>query len=167
MGRVLPIACSVEGTVWMCNDLTRSLKWHFTDYCLMLHRRAAAMLRDRTLWLLVAILAGISGESRAEIPKPTDAPRPLPPEESAAQFQVPDGFRVELVASEPLISEPSGVCWDAQGRMFVCELHGYNLEGQYDIEELNKTGELDRVVRRIGANPSRRSRRPRPELMAP
>src|SRR5205807_1377096 len=41
---------------------------------------------------------------------------------------------------------------------FVCELHGYNLEGQYDIEELNKTGQLDRQVRRIQANPQAKQR---------
>jgi glucose/arabinose dehydrogenase len=60
---------------------------------------------------------------------------------------------MELVASEPLIREPSGLCWDERGRLYVCELHGYNLEGQYDIDELNKTGQLDREVRRIQANP--------------
>jgi putative membrane-bound dehydrogenase-like protein len=65
---------------------------------------------------------------------------------------LPPGFRLELVASEPLIREPSGVCWDEHGQLFVSELHGYNLEGQYDIEELNRTGQLDRVVRRIEAN---------------
>ena len=47
---------------------------------------------------------------------------------------------MELVASEPLIREPSGVCWDEQGRLFVCELHGFNVDGQIDIDELNKTG---------------------------
>ena len=51
-----------------------------------------------------------------------------------------------------MIHEPSGVCWDAQGRLFVCELHGYNIEGQLDIEELNKTGQLDRIVRRVDAD---------------
>ncbi|HEU0038389.1 MAG TPA: PVC-type heme-binding CxxCH protein, partial [Verrucomicrobiae bacterium] len=44
------------------------------------------------------------------------------------------------------------MCWDEHGRLFVCELHGYNLEGQYDIEELNRAGKLDREVRRIQAN---------------
>ncbi|MBI4658719.1 MAG: c-type cytochrome [Verrucomicrobia bacterium] len=82
----------------------------------------------------------------------TDAPRPLSPEESAERVQLPPGFRLELAASEPLIREPSGVCWDEHGRLFVCELHGYNLEGQFDIEALNKTGQLDREVRRIQAN---------------
>src|SRR6185503_6642962 len=31
-------------------------------------------------------------------------------------------------------------------------LHGYNLEGQFDIDELNKTGRLDHEVRRIQAD---------------
>src|SRR5712671_2699563 len=79
----------------------------------------------------------------AQIPKPADAPKPMTPEESAAAFKLPDGFRMEVVASEPLIASPSAVCWDERGRMFVCELHGYNLEGQLDIEELNQTGQLD------------------------
>lgn len=88
----------------------------------------------------------------AQIPKPADAPLPLPPEESAKRFQVPPGFRMELIAAEPLINEPTGVCWDERGRLFVCELHGYNLEGQLDIEDLNKTGKLDREVRRVQAD---------------
>jgi hypothetical protein len=36
--------------------------------------------------------------------------------------------------------------------MFVSELHGYNLAGQLDIEELNKTGKLDTEVRRVQAD---------------
>jgi hypothetical protein len=33
----------------------------------------------------------------AQIPKPTDAPKPMAPEQSAAAFKLPDGFRMELV----------------------------------------------------------------------
>jgi len=88
----------------------------------------------------------------AQIPQPTDAPRPMTPEQSAAAFRLPDGFRMEIVASEPLIASPSAVCWDERGRMFVSELHGYNLAGQLDIEELNQTGKLDTQVRRVQAD---------------
>ena len=94
--------------------------------------------------------------AEGEITKPADAPKPYSPEESAKQASLPTGFKLELVAAEPLVRQPSGVCWDAQGRLFVCELHGYNLEGQYDIEALNKTGKLDRVVRRLAAPPEAR-----------
>jgi putative membrane-bound dehydrogenase-like protein len=101
-------------------------------------------------WLLT--LSAASLLSAADIPKPTDAPKPMTPQESAAAFHLPDGFRVEVVASEPQIASPSAVCWDERGRMFVGELHGYNLEGQLDIEELNKSGKLDTQVRRVEAD---------------
>lgn len=99
----------------------------------------------------LAGLLFLSAALPGQITKPADAPKPLPAAESAGQFRVPEGFRLELVAAEPLIRQPSGVCVDEHGGLFVTELHGYNLEGQYDIEELNKTGVLDRVVRRIPA----------------
>ena len=61
-------------------------------------------------------------------------------------------FSPEIVASEPLIAEPSGVAFGCGGRCL--ELHGYNVEGQLDIEELNKTGKLDTTVRRLDASPA-------------
>ena len=97
----------------------------------------------------------------AEIPLATDAPRPLTPEESQQRFQLPPGFRIELVASEPHVADPVAMAFDARGRIFVCEIHGYNLEGYLDVLELNKTGVLDKAVRRIPANPDAiRNRRP-------
>src|SRR4051812_41377762 len=100
---------------------------------------------------LVALLLSL-GIVSAQIPKPNDAPKPLTPEQSAAAFKLPEGFRIEVVASEPLIASPSAVCWDEHGRMFVSELHGYNLSGQLDTEELNTTGKLDTQVRRVQAD---------------
>jgi putative membrane-bound dehydrogenase-like protein len=111
-----------------------------------LHRLVAVVVT-------VTLAAGFPQAALAEIPKPADAPKPLSPQDSHATFRVPAGLKVQLVAAEPLIHEPSGVCWDAKGRLFVSELHGYNLEGQFDIEEANKTGKLDMEVRRIAAPP--------------
>ena len=87
--------------------------------------------------------------SGREISLAPDAPRPLAPDQSAAQLQLPSGFLIDLVACEPLITDPSGVAFDARGRMFVCELHGYNVESHIDTRELNKTGKLDTQVRRV------------------
>lgn len=102
--------------------------------------------------ILLASANFLTADVLAQIPPPTDAPKPLTPEQSAAAFKLPEGFRMEIIASEPLIASPSAVCWDERGRMFVCELHGYNLAGQLDIEELNKTGQLDTQVRRVQAD---------------
>ncbi len=98
------------------------------------------------------LLTGAVG-ALGQIRIPDDAPQPLSPAESASTVSLPEGYSLELLAAEPLIRNPSGVCWNEHGHLFVCELHGYNAEGQYDIEELNKTGKLDRVVRRIPAPP--------------
>src|SRR5207253_2329997 len=58
-------------------------------------------------------------------------------------------LRIDLVAGEPLVKQPSAMAFDERGRLFVCEIHGYNLDGYLDIVELNKTGKLDREVRRV------------------
>lgn len=108
--------------------------------------------RLTTLTALAVFVLFLASLLHAQIPAPTDAPKPLTAEQSAAAFKLPVGFRMEAVASEPLIASPSAVCWDERGRMFVSELHGYNLEGQLDIEELNKTGQLDTQVRRVQAD---------------
>ena len=45
--------------------------------------------------------------------------------EAIKTFQVAEGFSLELVAAEPLVSDPVAACFDASGRMFVAEMHGY------------------------------------------
>ena len=85
----------------------------------------------------------------SQVERAADAPQPFSAEASKQHFQLHDGFRIELVASEPLLSDPSAILVDHRGRMFVSELHGYNLEGHLDIVELNLQGKLDREVRRV------------------
>ena len=48
------------------------------------------------------------------------------PAESQAMLEVHDGFRMELVAAEPLVHDPVAVAFDEDGRMFVVELPPYN-----------------------------------------
>jgi hypothetical protein len=102
--------------------------------------------------IVVMFLSG-SPEGRAEgVRLATDAPEPLSPAESLQRFRLAPGFRVELAAAEPLLADPVAMAFDAQGRIFVCEIHGYNLEGYLDVLELNKTGVLDTAVRRVPAS---------------
>jgi len=94
----------------------------------------------------------VGAPAPAQIRRASDAPQPHSPEASASFFRLPPGFRIEIVASEPWIADPTAIAFDAAGRIIVCELHGYNLDGHYDIQELNKAGVLDEQVRRIPAN---------------
>ena len=45
----------------------------------------------------------------------------LSPEESMKTIEVPDGFHLELVASEPMVQEPASFVFDGNGAMYVCE----------------------------------------------
>jgi mono/diheme cytochrome c family protein len=62
------------------------------------------------------------------------------PEESLSQFKVAPGFKVELVASEPMVKDPVFVEWDDDGRMWVGELRTY-------MRDLDGSGENERMSR--------------------
>ena len=61
-------------------------------------------------------------------------------EESLAQFKVAPGFKVELVAAEPMVKDPVFIDWDDEGRMWVGELRTY-------MRDLDGTGENERMSR--------------------
>ncbi|WP_435020039.1 PVC-type heme-binding CxxCH protein [Tundrisphaera sp. TA3] len=56
-------------------------------------------------------------------------PRARTPEASRASIRVHPGFRVELVASEPLVRDPVAFDWGADGRLWVVEMGDYPLGG--------------------------------------
>src|SRR4051812_1562418 len=49
----------------------------------------------------------------------------LTPEDALKTFYMPPGYRVELVASEPLVQDPIVMDWDLQGRLWVVEMPGF------------------------------------------
>jgi putative membrane-bound dehydrogenase-like protein len=59
--------------------------------------------------------------------KPQLASPPLSPEESAKKWHVREGYKIELVAAEPLVLDPVAFDWDAQGRLWVVEMADYPL----------------------------------------
>jgi len=52
----------------------------------------------------------------------------LSPQQALNSFQLPEGLKIELVASEPMISDPVAMEVDEHGNMYVLELHGYPLD---------------------------------------
>ncbi len=71
----------------------------------------------------------------------------LSPEESMKTFYLPKGYRVELVASEPMIHEPVAIAWDGNGRMYVAEMNTYmqNVDGDGTDESISKVRRLEDV----------------------
>ncbi len=58
--------------------------------------------------------------------KQTKPPGPaLSPEEALSRMEVPEGFRVELVASEPQLMNPVAMAFDDAGRIYVTESFEY------------------------------------------
>ena len=79
----------------------------------------------------------------------------LSPEESMQSMQLPPGYHLELVASEPDIQEPVAIVWDGNGSMYVAEMRSYMMDingtGQQfptcritRLEDTNGDGKMDK-----------------------
>jgi len=78
-----------------------------------------------------ALNKGNAGPAEVQLKFNLPPPAPLSPEEELKTFRLEPGFRIELVASEPMIESPVAISFDDQGRMFVVEMRSYmrDLEG--------------------------------------
>lgn len=67
------------------------------------------------------------GEEQPPLPSSIKIPPApvVPPEDALKTFKITPGFRLELVASEPLVHEPVAMEFDPDGRLWVVEMRGY------------------------------------------
>ncbi|EAQ79154.1 PVC-type heme-binding CxxCH protein [Blastopirellula marina] len=81
-------------------------------------------------------------------------PGPKSPEEQLAAFKIEPGYKIELVAAEPVVIDPVAIAFDARGRMFVAEYSDYPI-GPADekapplsrivlLEDANGDGQMDK-----------------------
>lgn len=54
---------------------------------------------------------------------------PYSPQEALSTFRLPEGFKIELVASEPLIQDPTEIAFDEDGKMYVAQMEDYPADG--------------------------------------
>ena len=89
-------------------------------------------------WLLIvtsarAQLGDAPGERQEPIVPPEQIPSAsaLEPQEALRSFTIAAGYRLELVASEPLVQDPVAMAFGPDGRMWVVEMRGFmpNLDG--------------------------------------
>src|SRR4051812_46387310 len=90
----------------------------------MLNLRDQPMLRLVLLSALpIFILLGVAAAGDEVVPHHQDRPPgpALSPREAISKMTVPDGFSVELVASEPDIVNPVAMTFDERGRIWITE----------------------------------------------
>lgn len=78
----------------------------------------------------------------------------LSPQEAADAMTLVDGYKVNVWASEPMMSQPMAFCWDDRGRMWIAENkdyesrgHGFSNSGDSRIlilEDTNRDGVADK-----------------------
>ena len=66
--------------------------------------------------------------------------KPLSPKEALKAIEVPKGYKLQLVASEPMITEPVDCVWDANGDMYVIEMKTY-------MQDADATGQFEKTSR--------------------
>jgi putative membrane-bound dehydrogenase-like protein len=81
----------------------------------------------------IGILATTAVRGRSQDPDlARELPR-IPPKDVAAalnSFRLHEGFHLEPIAVEPMVSDPVSVCYDADGRLYVAEMRDYPFPGK-------------------------------------
>ncbi|HKQ39457.1 MAG TPA: c-type cytochrome [Verrucomicrobiae bacterium] len=108
------------------------------------------------LYLLILAIGAADEQSIVRVPREDIPPAPaLPPEEALKTFTLKDGFRMELIASEPMVEEPVALSFDERGRIWVVEMRGFmpNADGKGErdipgrvsiLEDINGDGVPDK-----------------------
>ncbi len=91
----------------------------------------------------------------AAVQKVPEESKPLTPEQSLATVVMPPGYRLELVASEPLVQDPVAMEFGPDGRLWVIEMPGFMPENAEQdsrepsgrivvLEDTNDDGKMDK-----------------------
>ncbi|MBK1827634.1 DUF7133 domain-containing protein [Haloferula rosea] len=68
--------------------------------------------------------------------------------EALESIELPDGYRLELILSEPLVEEPVMTAWDGNGAMYVVQMRTY-------MQDIDASGEKDSksvITRHVDTN---------------
>lgn len=103
--------------------------------------------------LLTALAAAVPASAQTGQATPAAAPQPDPahlarteprsPAATIASVQLPPGYRLEVVACEPMIREPVAIAWDGNGRLYVAEMRTY----MQDIDGTDEHAATSRISR--------------------
>lgn len=93
------------------------------------------MLLARMTCFLAGMMMLASCEKSAQPIEKETSPA-MSPEEELATFQIEEGFKIQLVASEPMVQDPIVLTFDEDGRLWVVEMRGFMTDIEGSEEEL-------------------------------
>src|SRR5688500_3339113 len=127
-----------------------------------MHIRRSFRLAGCAVFVAVLLAAGkdacptndrVHAAGSEKPPHGPDKPPALSPEEAIKKMTVPEGFTVELVASEPMIVNPVAMTIDERGRFWITESLEYPRRepgpGQDRVKVLEDTdhdGRMDKAT---------------------
>ncbi|OWW24086.1 hypothetical protein B4Q04_16555 [Zobellia sp. OII3] len=137
-------------------------------YQTIYHLKRSLLKRGNLFLLLPAIMMTLSN-CKKEKPVYTDLIYTKPelvkdppstfmsPEESMKNMYLPEGYHMELVASEPMINEPVTIAWGPDGKLYVAEMLTYmqDIDGTDEnepwsrvsvLEDLDGDGKMDKTT---------------------
>jgi putative membrane-bound dehydrogenase-like protein len=88
-------------------------------------RRAVVWFSSVAIALALVVAARSARSDDDALAKELPRIKPLEPDAALKSFQVDVEFHLELVAAEPLVTDPVSACYDADGRLYVAEMRGY------------------------------------------
>ncbi len=114
--------------------------------------------------ILLSTITTCQSDSKGKVEDPFTTPHvvsqtpitiPQSPEQALSSFRLPKGYRLELVAGEPMIVEPVAIAWDGNGRMYVAQMETYmqtvDAKGQEEprsrvmlLEDMDDDGRMDK-----------------------
>src|SRR5262249_13385424 len=108
-----------QGTTMFHSRLGRAIRYVFV----------ACLLIGPIHWVLAGLFAiNLGSPINGDVaPLFDDSTPPLSPEQGLRSIRVPEGFVVDLVASEPDVQDPVAIAWDEDGRLYVVEMPDYPL----------------------------------------
>jgi mono/diheme cytochrome c family protein/glucose/arabinose dehydrogenase len=111
-------------------------------------------MMTRAAFFLLLLTTPLLGQQGDRSDTDFSAPPPeweIPPapvltaEEALETFTLQPGFRIELVASEPLLHDPVAIDFDEDGRIWVVEMQSYmpNVDGEGEIAPVSRVVVLE------------------------
>src|SRR5690349_7933435 len=82
-------------------------------------RDAPAMPRRLAVSFSIVALAAIGLRADDDLARELPRIPPTGPAEASKTFRIHEGFRLEPVAVEPIVTDPVSACYDADGRLYV------------------------------------------------